>query len=182
MTMRRAVFLDRDGVLNRTEVKGGAPRPPASVAELELLPGVEEALGLLAHEGLLLVVVTNQPDVARGAARKGDVEAIHRHLMGRLPLDAVFACYHDEADGCDCRKPKPGLLRAAAAEHGIDLATSFLVGDRWRDIEAGRAAGCVTLLLSRPYSQRERCDPDHEAADLAAAAATIVGRLGEDRQ
>jgi len=172
--MRRAVFLDRDGVLNRTEVRGGAPRPPASVAEVELLPGVEEALGLLAGEGLLLVVVTNQPDVARGTLRKDDVERIHEHLMGRLPLDAVFACYHDDADGCECRKPRPGLLRAAADEHGIDLRGSFLVGDRWRDIEAGRAAGCVTLLLSRPYSQRERCAPDHEAQDLGTAARIIA--------
>lgn len=175
--MRRAVFLDRDGVINRTELRDGALRPPRSVAELELLPGVEEALALLAGEGLLLVVVTNQPDVARGAARKDDVEAIHAHLMERLPLAAVFACYHDDGDGCACRKPRPGLLRAAASEHGIDLRQSFLVGDRWRDIEAGRAAGCETFLLSRPDSQPEGCAPDHEAEDLGAAARLIAQGL-----
>ena len=178
--MRRAVFLDRDGVLNRTAVRDGAPRPPLRLEELELLPGVEDALARLSATELLLVVVTNQPDVARGAARRDDVERIHAHLMGRLPIHAVFACYHDDADGCDCRKPLPGLLRRAAAEHDIDLGGSFLVGDRWRDIEAGRAAGCETFLLAREYSQRERCAPDHVAEDLAAAAGLIVGALRQE--
>jgi D-glycero-D-manno-heptose 1,7-bisphosphate phosphatase len=172
--MARAVFLDRDGVLNRTEVRDGAPRPPATLAELELLPGVPEALGLLAGQGLRLVVVTNQPDVARGAARAEDVEAIHAHLLATLPLDAVFACYHDDADGCACRKPRPGLLHAAAAAHAIQLERSFLVGDRWRDIEAGRAAGCETFLLAQPYSQPERCSPDHTSPDLLSAAREIA--------
>ena len=172
--MARAVFLDRDGVLNRTEMRGGAPRPPATLAELELLPGVPEALGLLAAEGLRLVVVTNQPDVARGAARPEDVEAIHAHLLATLPLDAVFACFHDEGDGCDCRKPRPGMLRAAAAAHAIELTRSFMVGDRWRDVEAGRAAGCETFLLAQPWSERERCSPDHVAPDLLSAAREIA--------
>jgi D-glycero-D-manno-heptose 1,7-bisphosphate phosphatase len=172
--MARAVFLDRDGVLNRTEVRDGAPRPPARLDELELLPGVPEALDLLAAEGLRLVVVTNQPDVARGAARSEDVEAIHAHLLATLPLDAVFACYHDEGDGCDCRKPRPGMLRAAAAAHAIELERSFMVGDRWRDIEAGRAAGCETFLLAQPWSEPERCSPDHTVPDLLSAAREIA--------
>jgi D-glycero-D-manno-heptose 1,7-bisphosphate phosphatase len=172
--MVRAVFLDRDGVLNRTEVQGGAPRPPATLAELTLLPGVPEALTLLASHGLRLVVVTNQPDVARGAARTEDVEAIHAHLLATLPLDAVFACYHDDRDACDCRKPRPGMLLAAAAAHAIELDRSFLVGDRWRDIEAGRAAGCETFLLAQPYSEPERCSPDHTATDLLSAAREIA--------
>jgi D-glycero-D-manno-heptose 1,7-bisphosphate phosphatase len=175
--MRRAVFLDRDGVLNRTEVRDGAPRPPKSLAELEILPGVQEALRDLAAERLLLVVVTNQPDVARGFQSRDEVEAIHESLKSRLKLDDIFTCYHDDQDGCDCRKPKPGLLQEAAAMHDIELSRSFLVGDRWRDIEAGRTAGCETFLLARPYSGRERCRPDHEAADLGAAAKIIAGGL-----
>lgn len=172
--MARAVFLDRDGVLNRTEVRGGAPRPPATLAELQLLPGVPEALRLLAAEGLRLVVVTNQPDVARGATRAEEVEAIHAHLMATLPLDAVFACFHDEADGCSCRKPRPGMLQAAAAAHGIELDRSFMVGDRWRDVEAGRAAGCETYLLEQPWSEPGRCSPDHTVPDLLSAAREIA--------
>lgn len=172
--MARAVFLDRDGVLNRTEVRDGAPRPPATVGELELLPGVPEALRLLAAQGLRLVVVTNQPDVARGAARPEDVEAIHAHLLSTLPLDAVFACFHDDGDGCLCRKPRPGLLQAAARAHAIELDRSFMVGDRWRDVEAGRAAGCETFLLAQPWSEAERCSPDHTAPDLMSVAREIA--------
>jgi D-glycero-D-manno-heptose 1,7-bisphosphate phosphatase len=171
------VFVDRDGVIVRTVVREGAPRPPARLSEAELLPGVGEALEMLADRGLLLVVVTNQPDVARGATRREEVEEIHDHLMARLPLRAVLACYHDDDDACECRKPKAGLLRQAAAEHQIDLRRSFMVGDRWSDVEAGRAAGCFTFLLTRPYSQREQCAPDHEVDDLRAAAEAIVGRL-----
>ena len=165
--MRRAAFLDRDGVLIG--------------ADLGLLPGVDEAVRLLAAQGLTLVVVTNQPDVARGAARREDVEVFHGELMQRLPLRAVLACYHDDGDDCGCRKPRPGLLLRAAAEHGIDLGRSFMVGDRWRDVEAGRAAGCVTFLLNRSYSERERCMPDHEAPDLKAAAEAIAGRIARER-
>jgi transaldolase len=171
---RRAVFLDRDGVLNGVTVRDGVPHPPASVADLTLLPGVVEALDLLASRGLILVVVTNQPDVARGVQSRGAVEAIHQSLMARLPLRAVATCLHDDVDDCACRKPRPGLLRQAATDHGIDLGQSFLVGDRWSDIAAGRAAGCTTFLVRGPHSGKERCTPDHEVADLAEAARAIL--------
>lgn len=171
---RRAVFLDRDGVLNRVVLREGVPRPPASVGEVEILPGVPEALGLLAAHGLRRIVVTNQPDVARGAQTRGAVEAINRHLAALLPLDGVFTCFHDGKDDCDCRKPAPGLLYDAAAAHGIELRESYLVGDRWSDVEAGRAAGCATFLINLPYSQRARCRPDYEAGDLLHAAREIV--------
>jgi transaldolase len=175
--LRRAVFLDRDGVLNRTVVRDGAPRPPASPDELEILPGVPEALAALAARGWVLVVVTNQPDVARGRQARAVVEAINRRLLSTLPLRAVLACYHDDADRCDCRKPRPGLLRQAAAEHGLDLDASVMVGDRWSDVQAGAAAGCRTFLVRADYSEPERCRPDHEVADLGEAAAAIL-RLG----
>ncbi|MEO7145005.1 MAG: HAD-IIIA family hydrolase, partial [Bryobacteraceae bacterium] len=115
--MNKAVFLDRDGVLNRAVLRDGKPYPPASVDELEILPDAAEALGRLKQAGFLLLVVTNQPDVARGAQTRAAVEAMHAALARALPIDGFFVCYHDDADGCDCRKPRPGLLLQAAAAH-----------------------------------------------------------------
>src|SRR5438093_17762 len=139
---QRVVFLDRDGVLNKAFPEGGTTRPPMSADELELLPGVPEALARLREAGFVLVVVTNQPDVARGKQTRAAVEAINARLTAGLPLLDVFACYHDTADGCNCRKPKPGLLLAAAAKWDLNLSTAFLIGDRWSDIAAAHAAGC----------------------------------------
>jgi D-glycero-D-manno-heptose 1,7-bisphosphate phosphatase len=173
------VFVDRDGVINRTTVRDGTPYPPQSLSEVEILPGVPEALERLAKLGLKLIVVTNQPDVARGTQTRGGVEMINALLMSKLPqLSAAYVCYHDRADNCDCRKPKPGMLLRAAEEHGVDLAKSFMVGDRWGDIVAGAAAGCKTLLIDLPYSQCHRCSPDHKVADLLEAARVIEGLTG----
>lgn len=172
--VRRAVFLDRDGVLNRVSVRDGVPRPPAGVTEVEILAGVPEALALLRAHGLLLVGVTNQPDVARGTLERAAVERINQHLMSRLPLQAILTCYHDDADGCSCRKPRPGLLLRAAEERAIDLRASFMVGDRWSDVVAGQAAGCLTFLVGAPYNERQRCQPDYVVADLADAARRIA--------
>ena len=174
----RAAFLDRDGVINRTLVDAGVPRPPSSLADLEILPRVPEALALLAGHGLRLIVVTNQPDVARGVQTRERVEEIHAGLLQRLPLNAVLTCYHDAADGCACRKPRPGLMHDAAKAYGIDLSRSFMVGDRWRDIEAGRAAGCLTLLVDAPYNRGRTGNPHYVVPDLLEAA-RIITRLIE---
>ena len=174
---RRAVFLDRDGVLNRAVVRGTTPHPPDCVEQVEILPGVADALAQLAKLQLPLIVVTNQPDVARGTQTREAVEAINRYLSERLPLTAVYTCYHDTADNCACRKPRPGLLINAAAAYNIGLKRSFLVGDRWSDIVAGQAAGCQTLLIDLPYSQAERCRPDHRVIDLPAAAQIILRQI-----
>ena len=172
------MFLDRDGVLNRTFVRGGTPYPPMSVDEVELLPGVAEAVKNLAGRGLPLIVVTNQPDVARGTQRRDVIEQINARLGRELPeLTAFYVCYHDNQDGCECRKPGPGLLKQAAAEHGIDLPRSFMVGDRWSDVVAGSAVGCKTFLFDVPYSQCDRCTPDHLVADLREAAERILSLL-----
>ncbi len=178
---RRAVFLDRDGVLNRSHVVDGNPRPPDSVEELELLPGVEEACRRLHDAGLLLIVVTNQPDVARGTQTMAAVEALNRELGARLPLDEVRVCPHDDGDGCDCRKPAPGMLLDAAAEHGIDLAASVMVGDRWRDVEAGRRAGCATVFVDSGYSERSPEAPDLTVRALGEAVPWILERSAEGR-
>lgn len=172
--MRRAVFLDRDGVLNRPVLRNGQPGPPWSLAELVVLPGVDDALARLRAGGFVLIVATNQPDVARGRQRREVVDAMHDSLRARLPLDEIRACYHDDADGCGCRKPQPGLLVEAAQAWGIDLPSSFMVGDRWRDIEAGRRAGCTTLLVAGAAAEADGCRPDHRVADLGAAAELIL--------
>lgn len=172
--VQRAAFLDRDGVLNRLSVRDGAFRPPANVREVEILPGVTEALALLVARGLVLLGVTNQPDVARGTQSRAVVEEINRHLLSRLPLQAMLTCYHDDADGCPCRKPRPGLLLHGADEYGIDLGRSFMVGDRWSDIVAGGAAGCLTFLVDAPYNERQRCQPHYVVADLGEAARRIA--------
>jgi D-glycero-D-manno-heptose 1,7-bisphosphate phosphatase len=170
---RRAVFLDRDGVLNRAFVRDGQPHPPSTLAELEILPGVPEALALLRAEGFLLVVVTNQPDVARGTQTRAAVEGLHAALRERLPLDEFRVCYHDDADRCACRKPAPGLLLQAARELELDLASCFMVGDRWRDIEAGRRAGCTTVFVDHGYVEPRPVDFHVRVASLPEASRWI---------
>ncbi|MFM8270848.1 MAG: D-glycero-alpha-D-manno-heptose-1,7-bisphosphate 7-phosphatase [Gemmata sp.] len=171
---QRVVFLDRDGVLNKAFPEGGTTRPPASVAELELLPGVPEALARLRAAGFVLVVVTNQPDVARGKQTRAAVEELNERMSAELPLLDVFACYHDTADECECRKPKPGMLLAAAAKHDLDLRGAFLVGDRWSDVRAAQAAGCRGVLIATPFSGAAKCAPDHTANDITLAVDWIL--------
>ena len=175
LNMRRAVFLDRDGVINRGILRDGKPYPPASLAELEILPGVDEALASLKAAEFLLYVVTNQPDIARGTQKSEMVDQINRALGQALPLDAFYVCPHDDRDGCDCRKPKPGLLLRAAAEHGISVADSFMIGDRWRDVEAGQRAGCRSIWLNYGYAERAPARPaDATLNSLTEAAAWIL--------
>jgi D-sedoheptulose 7-phosphate isomerase len=172
----RAVFLDRDGVINLNFVRDGKPFPPSTLQELEVLPGVPEALQELKQHGFKLLVVTNQPDVARGKQSQQTIDAMHQVLSARLPLDDIFVCYHTDKDNCDCRKPMPGMLLAAAKKHNIDLAASFMVGDRWRDIEAGYNAGCKTIFIDYGYSERPPAHtPDLRVGSLREAAGWIIG-------
>jgi D-glycero-D-manno-heptose 1,7-bisphosphate phosphatase len=171
---QRAVFLDRDGVLNRALVRNGRPFPPRSPSELEIMPDTA-ALGELKALGFLLLVVTNQPDVARGTQKQEVVDDIHDRLKAVLPLDDIFVCYHTDGDQCVCRKPIPGLILRAAEKHGIDLASSYLIGDRWRDIEAGEYAGCKTVLIDYGYQEPgPRLGPAIRVRSLRAAADWIV--------
>jgi D-sedoheptulose 7-phosphate isomerase len=171
----RAVFLDRDGVLNRAIMRNGKPYPPGSVAELEITPGAKDVLESLREKGYKLLVVTNQPDVSRGITTRETVDVINRKLASELPLDDVFVCCHSDEDHCDCRKPKAGLLQEAARRHHIDLAASFIVGDRWRDVEAGQNAGCRTILIDDQYEERQPVrPPDARVRSLREAADWIL--------
>jgi D-glycero-D-manno-heptose 1,7-bisphosphate phosphatase len=171
----KAVFLDRDGVLNVAMVRDGRPYPPAGLDQLRIYPEAADALACLKQAGYLLIVVTNQPDVARGTQSRAAVEAMNAAIGTALPVDEFLVCWHDDGEGCDCRKPKPGLVMAAAEAHQIDLTQSFLVGDRWRDIDCGAAAGVRTVLIDRQYRERSASSaPDHVADSLASAAAWIL--------
>lgn len=176
-TMRRAaVFLDRDGVLNRARVRGGRPFPPASLAELEILDEAVTACALLREAAFVLVCVTNQPDIIRGAVNPWDVHAINAQVRDVLRLEAVMTCPHDESDNCDCRKPNPGLLLRAADEFGLELGASFMVGDRWRDVEAGKRAGCQTVFIDYNYAEQQPFAPHYTTRSVLDAAHWILSQ------
>jgi D-glycero-D-manno-heptose 1,7-bisphosphate phosphatase len=171
---RPAVFLDRDGVINRIQLRDGVPRPPASVEDLEVLPGVAEALSALRAAGFALVVVTNQPDVARGSTTRESVAEIHDRITRELCVDAILTCFHDDGDDCACRKPRPGLLLRAARELDLDVSSSFMVGDRWRDLEAGARAGCRTFYIDAGYEEPTPAAYDYRVASLHEAAGIVL--------
>lgn len=172
--MKRAVFLDRDGVINRAIVRDGKPYPPSTLREFEILPGAEQGIRDLRNAGFLVIVATNQPDVATGAQRKEIVEAMHAKLRDAQLCDDIEVCYHRDADCCECRKPKPGMLINAARKWQLDLARSFMVGDRWRDIAAGRAAGCYTLFIDYGYREKRAEWPDAVIGSLEEASRIIL--------
>lgn len=172
-----AIFLDRDGVINRAVVRNGRPYPPATLDDFILLPGVVSAILALRNAGFLIIVVTNQPDVAMGLQRREVVEAMHEKLLSTGLIDDIKVCYHIDADGCDCRKPKPGMLIDAAREWQIDLKNSFMVGDRWRDVEAGNSVGCFTYHIDYQYQEKAPEKPDVVVATLQSAAQHILQKF-----
>ena len=172
--LRRAVFLDRDGVLNRATVRDGKPYPPASLAELEITDEALDACALLRGHGFALICITNQPDIARGTATRSVIDAMNAHVQQTLGLDCVLVCPHDDDADCQCRKPRPGLLFAAAQDLGITLDASVMVGDRWRDVEAGHAAGCRTVFIDRNYREKRPAAPDYTTPSVRDAAQWIL--------
>jgi D-glycero-D-manno-heptose 1,7-bisphosphate phosphatase len=156
----KAVFLDRDGVINRAIVRDRKPFPPQDLSEFVWMDGIHETLRALHARGYVLVVFTNQPDIARGTQTQQQLDQFHARILNELPIARIYACVHDDADQCDCRKPKPGMLMSASSDFDLDLSRSWVVGDRWRDIEAGRAAGCRTVLIQHGYDERAAI-PDH---------------------
>lgn len=149
----KAIFLDRDGVLNHVTVVNGVPQAAKSLSELIIFDDAYDALCALKKMGYMLIVVTNQPDVVRGTIKKETIESMHAYLKEKLPIDAIYVCYHDNNDQCDCRKPKPGLITTAAQLNDIVLKNSFVIGDRWKDIEAGKNANCQTIFLDAGYAE-----------------------------
>ena len=176
--MRAAVFLDRDGVLNRARVVDGVPRAAESLDDLEILDDAPGGCHALREAGFLLICVTNQPEIARGRLRRDDVDRIDSRLAAELGLDEVIVCPHDDPDGCACRKPLPGMTLDAARRYDVDLAASYTVGDRWRDIAAGQAAGTTTVFIDRGYDELLIVEPDAVFAGIGEASEWIVTRRG----
>lgn len=171
----RAVFLDRDGVLVVPEFRDGRSYAPRRLADFRLYEDAAAATRLMKNAGFYLIVVTNQPDVGHGHVGRAVVEEMHRQLAETLPLDAIEACYHRPADGCDCRKPKPGMLRRAAARLGVDCTRSFMIGDRASDVAAGRAVGCRTIFIDLGYRDEHSDGADFIVKSLAEAARIVSG-------
>ena len=158
--MNRALFLDRDGVIDalvqHDDGEWGAPLRPEHV---QLLPGAVDALRRAASGGWLLFVVTNQPDAAKGKTTQGSLHAVHEELLRQLgdaPITEFFYCFHRAEDLCACRKPSPYFVEHAARYHSVDLSRSWFAGDADTDIECGRRAGCRTALIDYPHSQHRR--------------------------
>lgn len=171
--MNRAVFLDRDGVIIKSLAVNGRPVSIKSFSEVEILPGVQNALNHLRESGFELVVVTNQPDVARGKISLEMVEEIHSYLQIELDLPHIYACFHDDSHKCHCRKPMPGLLLQAANDLNIELNSSFMVGDRWRDIDAGFNAGCKCFFIPNFFNEKVSSYPFTEVDSLLHASTLI---------
>jgi len=172
--MKRAVFLDRDGVLNSTFLADGIPTPPKNLQDVVILDGVKDAIQLLNNSCFEIVVVTNQPDVARGVISKESVELINAYLSQELGIKHFFTCVHDDPDGCNCRKPKPGLMLNAARELNLDLYKSFMIGDRWRDVSAGQAAGCECFFIDYGYDEKSPVLPYTRVSSLLEATLLIM--------
>ena len=175
---RRAVFLDRDGVINRVVVRNGIPHPPSRAEEFEVYDDVVDGCARLKAANFLLVVITNQPDVGRGTQTRQAVETINLKMQSAVPsLDRIEVCYHAGeryGDRCVCRKPRPGLILRAALALNIDPKTSYVIGDRWRDIDCAHAAGCRAILIQRNYSETLRETPDFTVANFSEAVAAVL--------
>ena len=174
-----ALFLDRDGVVNKAVVRNGQPYPPASLADLELVEGIEDLIAEVKNDGYKIFVFTNQPDVARGTIRKEQIVEIHDYLSRKLGIDKIYCCLHDDGDNCECRKPKAGMLHQAKAEWSLDFDQSFVIGDRWRDIAAARAANVKSILIDYHYNERKE-PPDYSCENLREALLIIKNQRNND--
>ena len=175
---RPAVFLDRDGTLNVQVIREGKPYSPRTLAEFHLFPGVPEACRALKAAGYALVVATNQPDVGRGDLPQAEIEAMHERLRSLIPeIDRIEVCYDPgRGEFSRRRKPEPGMLLDAAAALGLDLGQSWMVGDRWRDMDCGKRAGVKTVFIDFEYSEELQAKPDFTVKSFAEAVETILAK------
>ena len=178
---RRAVFLDRDGVLVIPEMRDGRSFAPRRLEDFCIYDDAPRALAALKQAGFLLVVVTNQPDIGNGFVSAETVEAMHDRLRAALPIDRIEMCPHSQSDRCACRKPKPGMLLRAAEIHGIDLSASIMVGDRAGDIEAGEAAGCHTVFIDLNYVNEPKPNATWTARSISELVDVILGECAQLR-
>jgi D-glycero-D-manno-heptose 1,7-bisphosphate phosphatase len=169
----KAVFLDRDGVLNRAKIILNKPYPPSTMEEMEILSGVHESIQLLKHAGFKLIVITNQPDVARGTADIELVNTMNNYILNELGIDEIKCCFHDDSENCLCRKPKPGMVYEAEKRWNIDLSISYLIGDRWRDIETAKNCNLTSILIDYQYDEK-KVNADFECTNFEEAVNFIL--------
>ena len=174
--LKSAVFLDRDGVVNETLIRGNKPFSPRRLDEVVILEGVRQAVSLLKSNGLIVVVATNQPDVAHGYITKSLVNQINSMISTETGIEHFYVCEHKAEDLCDCRKPRPGLLKIAADDLGLSLSSSYLVGDRWKDIDAGQQVGCECFFIDYEYSEARPNPPFSTVSSLLEATTLILER------
>lgn len=159
--MVKAIFLDRDGVINKAIVVNGKPYPPTRMGEVHVIEGIKDLIKLWHEEGYLVIVVTNQPDIGRNTVNKRSVVKINNFLKYEVLFDDLFMCPHRDRDNCECRKPKTGLFKQAKEKYDIDFEESYMIGDRWKDIEAGKRVGCKTIFIDYGYSEELTEKPDY---------------------
>jgi len=156
---KRAIFLDRDGVINEVVFhRTKKPSSPWNFEEFKLINGIKKPLEELSQMGYYLFIISNQPDIARGHIKKDTTERINKIIYETFPIKEIFVCPHDDHHDCNCRKPKPGMIFILSKKWKIDLKKSFLIGDNWKDMEAGKSAGCITIILDQPYNQLVEAD------------------------
>ena len=165
--MNKAIFLDRDGVVNLPVVINNKPYPPRNVFGTQIMPNIANILSWTNKMGYLNIIVTNQPDISRGTQSEDNVIAINKYLYDNIPIDDIYVCIHDDKDGCFCRKPKSGLLHWAGIEHNIDLKLSWMIGDRKSDIIAGISAGCKTIFIDYNYNEIKPIDANYIIKDIS---------------
>ena len=176
MPLKPAVFVDRDGTLNYQVVRDGKPYAPEKLEDFKLFPGVPEACQTLKDAGFVIVVATNQPDVGRGTQDKAVVEAMHAQLLKEVPSITRIEVSYDPGRGevSPRRKPEPGMLLEAAKELGLDLAKSWMIGDRWRDGDCGKRAQVKTVFIDFGYSEELQAAPDYTVKSFTEAAETVL--------
>ncbi len=167
----KAVFLDRDGVINEVVWRNGQPASPRNLKEWKLNEAWLPIMASLKEQGWKIFIVTNQPDVARKLLDWEQLDQMHQEIVSKFPIDEIAVCPHDDQDNCSCRKPKPGMLLQLAEAWEIDLAHSWFIGDTWKDMSAAKAAGCKTILLAASYN--EKVESDFRIQDPAMCLALI---------
>ena len=170
---RKAIFLDRDGTLNKAYIENGLPISPSSLNKFKIIKGVKKSINRLKKLNFLCILITNQPDVFRGKISKKTVVKMNSYIKKKIKLEDMFVCYHDNEHNCSCRKPKPGLLVKASKKWKIDLKKSFMIGDRWKDILAGKKVGCKTIFINNNYKNDKKVKADFTFKSLLKAVNKI---------
>ena len=178
--MKKAAFLDRDGVINAAIVLNGKPDSPKNLTEMKILEGVIEAIQTLKAQSFIPIIITNQPDIARNRLKDVDLIAMHEKIRSETQIEYFYTCPHDDEDGCNCRKPKPGLISQAEKDLQIELKSSFLVGDRWRDITTAQALGIEAFFIDYSYTEKQPSKPYTRVSSLLEVSKIMVQRSKND--